>query len=173
MAEDIRKFFSGKNINALEILEQKEKDVNRLTNLIFKTLKKSFNPNDREILKLDFEDIFYYWEMTLFIEKIADQLKLLPKHIKSPVHQDCVDIFNVAMQQYMNAMKSNFTKNYDIAINVLTQKKIVYNNAEKLVDKLPHGKDYSSVLEKIKNINDYSGNISKSLLRLKLESTKD
>ncbi len=169
MADDVKSYLDGTNVKVVDIIKQKEKDVNRLTNLVFKILRRCFNPSDRGVLKLSFGDILYYWEMCLFIEKTGDQLKLLPKNLKPNVELECKKIFDDAILQYANAMKSNFTKDYNLAISVLAYKKIIYEQAEELIEKLPHGRGYGSALEKVRNINDYAGNLAKSLLRLKLE----
>ncbi len=170
MSEDVRDYLSGKNPKVSTLLDQKEKDVNRLTKLLFKALKRCFNPNDRTILKLDLGDVFYYWEMTLFIEKVGDQLRLIPKIIKPGVAAECLDLYDKTMLHYTEAMKSNFSKDYELAMKIVSHKKVIYNEANRLVIKLPSGQGYSSALEKIKNINDFSGNLAKTLLRLKFDS---
>ncbi len=170
MSEDIKEYLIGKNNKVLELLEHKEKDVNRLSNLIFKVLKRGFFHNDRAILKLDLDDIFYYWELTIFIEKVGDQLKRIPRYIK-PSSNDLVLVFNEVMQQYCDAMKSNFTKDYDLALNILTKKSQVYNNVDKLLNKLPL--DSIPGLEKIKNINNFAGNLVKVYLKLRLQKDKN
>ena len=67
----------------LESIEQKEIDINRLSNLVFKVLKRCFNPVDKKILGLTLDEVFYYWELVLFMEKFADQVKRLPRHFKT------------------------------------------------------------------------------------------
>lgn len=170
MADDVKGHLAGKNSKVTEILEQKELDVNRLSNLIFKTLKKGFNTNDRAILKLDLDDIFYYWELTLFVEKVGDQLKRIPRYIKAGTMPELVDVFDNIMNQYITAMKANFTKDYDLALGILTKKVDFYNIADKCMAKLPVGSIPG--VEKIKNINNFSGNIVKVLLKLRSQQEK-
>jgi len=71
MAEDVQNALKGNMEGCFESLEQKESDVNRLTNLIFKVLRRGLEHSGGGKVGLSTEDIFYYWELALFIEKIG------------------------------------------------------------------------------------------------------
>ncbi len=165
VAEDIRNYLTNKNITDItKIVEEKEIDVNRLSNLIFKVLKRCFNMNDRAILKLELGDVFYYWELTLFVEKVGDQLKRLIRYIKPGVPDSLIQLFDITMKQYASAMNANFSNNTELALNILTKKREVYDIADKCIKDLPL--DSLPSLEKLKNINNYVGNIAKVYLKL-------
>lgn len=169
MAEDVKNYLLGKYPDVSLELQNKELDVTRLSNLIFKILKKSFNAGDRNILKLNYNDILYYWEITLFIEKIGDQLKLIPKNITPPIDNNYFKLFEKAMNTYADAMKANFAKDIDTAIDIITIKKNLFGEVETLLSGLPSGEGYRRTSERIKNIFDASGNLAKALLRLRIE----
>ncbi|MBI5391802.1 phosphate uptake regulator PhoU [Candidatus Woesearchaeota archaeon] len=164
MAEDVQLFLRGKKIGVVETLDQKETDVDRLSNMIFKTLKRCFNPNDRKILNLGLDDIFYYWELALFLENVADQLKRIPTYIKKRPSTEIAGVLSFAIGQYENAMKANFTGDTKLAMNVLAKRTEVYNNADKEMHKLRTNE--LAAVEKMKRINNLAGNIAKVLLRL-------
>lgn len=165
MAEDVKNYLIGKDNDVRDSLEHKEKDVTRLSNLLFKVLKRSFNPNDRALLKLELNDLIYYWELVLFVEKVGDQLKRMPKRVKSSVPNEFVIVFDKAMNQYTEAMKSNFTIDYNTAIEVIVQKRNIYDEADSFGTK---NHNYGIGMENVKNINSAAGNLAKALLKLKL-----
>lgn len=164
MAEDVKTYLLGKNIDLKNALEQKELDINRLSNLVFKTLKRGFNSSDRAILKLNLDDVFYYWELTLFVEKIGDQIKRIPRYLKPGVSAELIKGFDNAIEQYVTSMKANFTRDHELALDILTRKRDIYTNLDRLSNIIPAGS--MPGLEKIKNINNYSGNIVKVFLKL-------
>ena len=171
MAEDVKNYFTGKVKNVNESLEYKEKDVTRLSNLLFKILKRSFDPNDKALLNLSLDDIFFYWEVILFVEKVGDQLKRMPRNINAPLPNDFILIFDKVMEQYSEAMNANFNVNYEAAINVIVNKRKIYDEIDNLADKLP-ARSLGTTTERAKNINSHAGNIAKAFLKLKLEHKK-
>jgi phosphate uptake regulator len=169
MTEDVKNYLTGKDNKSIEELKHKDKDISRLTNLLFKTLKKSFNSVDRTILGLNLNEIFYYWELTLFIEKVAHQLKLVPKNIKPKIAPpEALKMYDEVIKQYTEVTKANFTNDYISAIHLLSGKKTLFTNLDKVIEKMPN-KNSVSFIENLKNINDYCSLLAKSLLRLKLE----
>ncbi|MBS3152750.1 phosphate uptake regulator PhoU [Candidatus Woesearchaeota archaeon] len=164
MIEDVNNALSGNIDSCLEALEQKETDVNRLANLVFKVLKRGLDPVDGAKLKLNVDEIFYYWELTLFVEKIGDQLKRIPRHIKSKVDKTVIDAYNALVEQYKAAMRANFTKNIPLALDVIANKGNIFEKLDYCIDKLP--RDYVYFLEKMRSMNIYCGNISKVLLKM-------
>ena len=170
MSEDVKTYLMGKEKNIDELLNNKEENINKLCNFVFKTLKGGFNPNDRAILNLDINDIFYYWELALFVEKVGDQVKRIPRYLKPVVSPELIVAYDEILKQYSIAMKANFTKDYELALNMLTKKEQIYSLADKCFADLP----LSSIpgIEKIKNINNFAGNIAKVLLKLRAQEVK-
>ncbi|MBS3167655.1 phosphate uptake regulator PhoU [Candidatus Woesearchaeota archaeon] len=167
MSEDVKNYLSGKEQDVSLSLDNKEENINKLCHLVFKTLKGGFNPSHRSILKLDLHDLFYYWELALFVEKVADQVKRIPRFTDFNVPNQLVMAFDAVMTQYQDAMKSNFVKDYELAVSVIAKKKQVYEKIESCLE----GLDPKHIVykERIRVINDYSGNLAKALLRLKVE----
>ena len=166
MADDVKQILNGdKSADLYEQIEQKEIDINKLCNLIFKVSKLSFNPVDRNILKLTLDDVFYYWEMASFLEKFADQVKRVPRYFKKiPLDEQLTKTFNKLMEHYSMAMKGNFTKNINLGSQVMVNKVKLFEECDTHSNRLP--KEYSQVIEKFNLMNIHVGNLGKVLLKL-------
>ena len=166
MADDVKQILNGdKSADLYEQIEQKEIDINKLCNLIFKVSKLSFNPVDRNILKLTLDDVFYYWEMASFLEKFADQVKRVPRYFKKiPLDEQLTKTFNKLMEHYSMAMKGNFTKNINLGSQVMVNKVKLFEECDTHSNRLP--KEYSQVIEKFNLMNTHVGNLGKVLLKL-------
>lgn len=165
MAEDVSLILTGKeNKDRLEILNQKDEDVNKLCNLLLKILRRAHNNNDMKILGLTSEEIFYYWELVISVEEVADQLKRLVRSIKGKVDSPLIELFNSSMEYYKTAMKANYTKDDELAVGIMIQRKEFSSKCDVIANKL----DYTQYLmvEKIKTIYNFSGSIAKTLLKL-------
>ncbi|MEK6948573.1 MAG: AbrB/MazE/SpoVT family DNA-binding domain-containing protein [Nanoarchaeota archaeon] len=166
MADDTRQIIKGdKSKDLFEQIEQKEMDINKLCNLIFKVSKLSFNPVDRNTLKLTLDDVFYYWELALFLEKVADQIKRIPRYVKGlPIDEDLIKTYNKLMDHYSMVMKANFLKKVDLAVQVMVNKQQIAEECDEHRQKL--SKDYGLIIEKMKTMNTNIGNLAKVLLKL-------
>ena len=71
------------------------------------------------------------------------------------------------MKQYSDSLKANFSNDYELALKVITNKGKGHEEADKLLNELPV--DSFPAIEKIKNVNNFAGNIVKVYLKLKLE----
>ncbi|MBI2148492.1 phosphate uptake regulator PhoU [Candidatus Woesearchaeota archaeon] len=169
MMEDVDNSIHGNRDGIIEALQQKETDVNKLANLIFKVLRRGLNPADGVKLGLNVDDIFYYWELTLFVEKVGDQLKRIPRHVQGKVDLQVIEAYSALVNQYKNAMKANFTKNVTLALDVIASKGDIFNKLDYCLDKLP--RDYVYFLEKMRAMNIYCGNIAKVLLKMGMRSS--
>ena len=117
------------------------------------------------MLKLTLDDIFYYWEITLFLEKFADQIKRIPRYYTDlKPNLELVKLYSRIINYYEMAMKAHYTKNVDLTIEVMIGKRDVFKQCDAFTASLP--KDYSYVLEKIRNMNTNTSNLSKVLLKL-------
>ncbi len=168
MAEDVMHYLSGKHNNINTNFYNKEENVNKLCNLVFKTLKLGFNSAHRKTLGLEINDIFYYWEIALFLEKIANQLKRIPRLPGGNMHPELLTIFDKMFSQYQDAMKANFSKDYELAISVVVRKKKFYDDVDMIAAKL--NKEGIAVAHRVGIINTFSGNIAMALLRLKMDA---
>ena len=168
MADDVKNILNGeKEENFLHHIEQKEIDINKLCNLIFKVIKLAFNPMDRNTLKLTLDDIFYYWEMALFLEKIGDQIKRIPKSYKGlEKDEGLIKTYNKIMEQYGTTMKANYLKNVNLAIQTMINKASMFEELNAHTNRLP--KEYFFVIEKMKMMNKNIGNIAMQKLLMPL-----
>ena len=167
MAEDARLILTDKSDRTL-VLNQKDEDVNKICNLILKVLKRAQNINDMRLLKLNIGDIFYYWDLVLDVEDVADQLKRIIRGKTGKLDSNIIELFDLSIEHYKSAMKSNFTKDSELAVNIMAQRKDFASRCDKIIESLS-GKNYF-VIEKIKLIDSFSGNISKTLLKLGIRS---
>ncbi len=168
MMEDVGNALTGDGIEIFSSLEQKEIDLNKLSNLVFKVLRNALSPADARNVSLNINEVFYYWELALFIEKVGDQLKRIPRHINNRVDNKVIDAYHSLTEQYKLAMKANFTKNVSLALDVISDKGKIFEKLDYCVDKLP--RDYVYFLEKMRAMNILCGNIAKTLLKMGLNA---
>ena len=153
----------------LESIEQKEIDINRLSNLVFKVLKRCFNPVDKKILGLTLDEVFYYWELVLFMEKFADQVKRLPRHFKTlNKDQSIIEIYNELIDNYKLMMKAHFTKDIELVTESISKKPIMFKKCDEAADRL--SKIYIPTLEKLRLMNTHIGDMGKVLLKLNYQA---
>ena len=110
MFDDVKEIFKGDESKKGYILERDD-DVNRMYNLILKLLKKALNLNDRKILNLNIEEIFYYWDLVGSLEEVADQLKRVVRYLGTSKNVDkrVIELYDQVYDHYKQAMKANFT----------------------------------------------------------------
>lgn len=163
MIEDVKLMLNGK-ANRIEVLNQKDEDVNKLCNLILKVLRRAHNKTDMKLLNLKMDEIFYYWDLVLILEEIGDQLKRMARHIKSEVDPGLIALFDNCVESYGSAMKSNYTKDRELAVNVMVNRKDFFDRCDKFSENLD--RNYCLFLDRLKQMHNLSGNISKTLLKL-------
>jgi len=165
MFDDVKEIFKGDESKKGYILERDD-DVNRMYNLILKLLKKALNLNDRKILNLNIEEIFYYWDLVGSLEEVADQLKRVVRYLGTSKNVDkrVIELYDQVYDHYKQAMKANFTHNEALCLNIMNMRKEVFEKCEKYAEELDNNSGL--VLEKIKLIHSSAGNIARAYIKL-------
>ncbi len=121
MFEEIN--FSKKSEICVSI-NNRDKDVNRLTFLTFRVIKKAqMNPEVLDILNLKEKDLLYYWVMSMSLEKIADDLKRAIQFNRTPnigkmVRTDITKIYEKIKSNYRKVMQAHYNKQMELSIQV-------------------------------------------------------
>src|SRR3989344_7720301 len=131
MSEDVKQIFLNKE-DRTQALDQKDEDVNKISNLLFKVIRRAQNSNDMIILNLKINELFYYWDLIINLEEIGDHLKRIGREAKNGVSSELFDLFIKCMSAYENSMKAIYTKNRDMAVDIMVIRKIFYNSCEDL-----------------------------------------
>ncbi len=152
MSEDVRRVLKGVNSNG-SVIEQKEMDVNRLTFLMYKALKKCLEPKVRQLLDITMTEIIYFWELVMFMERVGDQLKRIPRYIKAnqEVRDDILICFDKGFDLYKLSMKAFYNGDQDLALRIQASKREILGDCENVIS---HYNDYTLVMvvEKVKNM---------------------
>ena len=167
MFEDVREVLSGDE-SKKQLVTERDDEINKLYNLLLRVLKKAFNPNERTMLNLEISEVFYYWEFMTSIEEIGDQLKRMIRITESKVDKQTIDLFNNVYENYKKAVKSNFTKDVELATDTMNLRKSFSDKCEEEATKL----NFNSILiiEKIKMVNKCSGDIARSYIKLGIKN---
>ena len=164
MMEDAIACMKGEDM--AESVRQKEIDVNRLSNLMFKILTRALTAQGRRTLDLSIQDVFYLWEQILFLEKTADQIKRLVRY-KDPLPKDTsliVELLEKSSANYELAMRAHYKCNLEAALKMRMGRSAMYKSCDEVHAKL---KGTNPVLfEKIKNLNSQIANIAANVLKL-------
>lgn len=164
MMEDAIACIKGEDM--LESVRQKEIDVNRLSNLMFKILTRALTAQGRRTLNLSMQDVFYLWEQTLFLEKTADQIKRLVRY-KDPLPKDTsavVELLEKSNANYELAMRAHYKTSLEAALKVRIGRATMYKACDEVHAKL---KGSNPILfEKIKNLNSQIANLAGNALKL-------
>ena len=148
----------------LDEIEAREVDINKFTNLSFKVLKKSFVGADRSSLKIGVDNVFYYWEMVTILEKIGDYIKRTPRNLKFKVDPKLIELYNKTIVLYNLAIKSHFTKDTKLALDVDARKRSLFRECDTYFLKCTKKDIY--ILQRIREISSSLGALTKILLRL-------
>ena len=160
MFEDVEQGLEGKEKK--DAIAHKEVDANRLAFIVFKGLKRSnTSPTLREDLKIAPNEVFFLWEIALYLEKTADHLKRLGRELNNESLKETKIMFQKAKNHYLEAIKSYHKKDQELAIKVRPERNKILQEADEQINKYPSEERY---LSQIKRIVRESGNISKSVI---------
>ena len=73
-------------------------------------------------------------------------------------------MFDISIEDYNTAMKANYIKDSELAVNLMVQRKEFFTKCEGMGEDLSYKQIL--ILEKIKLIHNFSGNIAKTFLKL-------
>ena len=158
ISEDVLKSLSG--FDLLEGIKQKEMDVNRLSFLLWKVLKKCSDNKVRQILDVTHDEVLFYWDIVLNLERIADNFKRLPRYVDGKLSDLKVEFVKDLIEIYKLIMKAFYKSDLDIAVKIKEEIKKMFINSEKVFS--GHGNSIMS--EKIKNILQGTSNIATQII---------
>ncbi len=161
--EDARVVLEG-DLSKKDFVISRDDEINRIYNLLLKVLKIALNDSDRKILKLDIKDVFYYWDLVVYIEEIGDQLKRMIRNVDFKVDTQIIELYDLVYENYKLAMKANFTKDSEQAIELMNLRKNFSDKCESYAKNI----DFNSglIVEKIKIMNINAGNIARAYVKL-------
>ena len=158
ISEDVLKSLSG--FDLLEGIKQKEMDVNRLSFLLWKVLKKCSDNKVRQILDVTHDEVLFYWDIVLNLERIADNFKRLPRYVDGKLSDLKIEFVKDLIESYKLIMKAFYKSDLDIAVKIKEEIKKMFINSEKVFS--GHGNSIMS--EKIKNILQGTSNIATQII---------
>lgn len=162
MIEDTENHLKGKN-DYIAILKQKDADIFKLYNFIFRAIKYSLKQGHKNTAKLTNEEILYYWEFANFQEKIANQIKRIPRYASLRTHPKFLATYQKVIEFYKDTMKANYTKNTQLAIELIVKRKEIFEECEEISQYV--SKSGQPMIEKMKNATDQIAHLSKILLK--------
>lgn len=163
MMEDTENEFRvlGKNIDSIKA---KEKDINRLSLLIFKIIKKNRFQAPKDKVDITINEIPHYWELSVFMEKIADQVKRIPLFITEQNKSKILPLYKQVCEYYKEIMKAHYTKNLSEARNLIIKKTALLKETE---SHIKEAERCTILIEKIKNMIYQSCAIADSMIKTK------
>lgn len=165
MIDDLRTCLSANELSSVgKTIYQKEKDINRLYYVMYKMLKRAIEtgyPPKEELLQ---KEVYYYLEIIISLEEIADQIKRITKTLnKIQDKKKFIDHFEKLAQNYKSAMKSYHTANQDLAIETINNRFKIFHKNNRGNTTLTASQEDAYIWEKLKNMNGFIGNIAKAV----------
>ncbi len=157
--------------NNVKSLYDRDEDINRLHYLVRRIITAALE--DQKISRLfetEPKDILLDWEVALRLEKIGDNLKRINKCISKSKIEDkkfpvVLDIFNKLKSKYLGVMKAYYSKDLDIACEVETTKREIYDKCDELLQNgCASNKQCVVLAENLKTMNAMIANIAKSVV---------
>ena len=126
MILDVKNMLGGESIH--EIIIERDEDINRLSYLVFKILKSAFtNPDVMTSLDLTKLETLSYWQVTVHLEKIGDEVKRVARHIgespKSISQAQLKSLIEKVYSYYVESMTSFYKQDKIGADDVCLKRK--------------------------------------------------
>lgn len=161
--QDSMKTLGNKNIK--ESIEQRDNDVNRLYFLLFRLLKSALNNQKiAENFGLSNDEILSVWYLTVNIENIADNAKIISNLADKMNDKDLLkSIYRDIETAYVDVMKAYFNKDRKIADEIASRRIDIFTKATKLLIKTPTA-GASEVIENLKAMTTNICNIARIVI---------
>jgi phosphate uptake regulator len=135
MIEDGVKSFSEDNY---ESILHRDKDVNRLSYLIFRTIRYGFQNQTfmQKKYSLDSMQLMNHYFITFNIEAVADEAKRIARYMKSieklnqKEKKEFEKIYTDVRKSYLDTMKAYYTKDFELGYEVASRKKGLIQDSE-------------------------------------------
>ncbi|MBI2105392.1 phosphate uptake regulator PhoU [Candidatus Woesearchaeota archaeon] len=145
------------NSNVWDAIYKKDHDVNKFFHLLMRTLKGAiYDPGLMRDLGIKNENIFSYWITCENLEDIGDEVKRVSRFIVEGKLNDKEKnkleiIFDDIEKLYLDAMKSYYKKDKELAFSVDSKKDELIEQCNKIFNRY-HTPDTGRVLERIKKM---------------------
>ena len=122
---------------------ERDYDINRFCFLVLRAINGAMDdPNILRSLKIKNNDLIPTWLLCLYLEDIGDEIKRVSRFLKNhefdeKVKKELYSGLSIVEKIYLDAMKSYYTQNYELAFNVDLEKDNIVNDFNKLFDKYP------------------------------------
>lgn len=165
MLEDTKNY---KNKSKLDKVYLMDTEVNRITFMTFRFIKKALN--DVAIAKsfgLNPDDLLSLWLLVSRLEKVADEVKRVAKFFKvinlsKSEFDELMLIYSMVEKEYINVIKSYYTKDRELAFSIASNKGKIIEICNKFAEKT--NKSFvGSVVEKLKGISVYISYIASAV----------
>ncbi len=144
--------------NKYENIYERDKDVNRIGFLIYRTIKFALiNPSMCKKLNVEPVDLLYYWVITKQIEFIADECKRIARvmrdiHINKQLKDEIIKIYEQIQKFYADIMKAYYTKNEEEAYKIAAKKNGILKIVDDFNKKYQNKKNIPVLCDKFKNL---------------------
>jgi len=135
MLDDLKTTYKDDSEN----LTRRDNEVNKLSNLISRTVKKaSENPHLQKKLNLSNLDLLKIWRVHYLLELFADELKRVARHLgKTKVSNSMINKYLKTYEEiighYNQVMKSWYSNNEELAYNIVKKSEIILKNCNSLM----------------------------------------
>lgn len=153
---------------------QRDHDVNRLTFLAYRTIRKALlHPQLMTHWKTNEVQLLADWEIAMRIEKIADQCKRIARHLclvkQTPkMKKDLLVLFETTKRSYLDVMKAYYTGNKELAFRVETSAKDRLRKCDNYL-KRHHDFETAHIIDNLEAMVSSVRHISRSIIS-KIES---
>lgn len=140
-----------------DLIYRKDHDVNKFFHLLMRTLKGAMNNSSlMRTLGIKNETLLFYWLICGNLEDIADEIKRVGRftgegRLNEKEKNKLEVIFNDVEKLYLDAMKSYYKKDIELAFLVDSKKDELIEQCNKMFDKY-HSPDVGRVLERLKKM---------------------
>jgi len=158
MMEDTEKEFTNPN-QQIASIKSREANINKLSLLVFKILKRYMGAPVKQT-DVPLSEMHHYWEIALFLEKIADQVKRIPLHINAKNKDATLILYKNICEYYKKVMHAHYKKDMQEARKLILEKKDIFQKLEK--SRIENG---TVLVEKLKNMIYQSCSIMDSMIK--------
>ncbi len=144
------------NQNNYENIYQRDEDVNRLSFLVFRTVKFALNnPQTLKNFNITPLGLLGYWQLTNYLEKIADETKRISRFVtraklKGKRASDFVILYSKIESHYLETMKIYHNKDKESAIKLTDKKQYYIELCDEYLKNYINSKWVPNLIERLK-----------------------
>jgi|SRR3989344_2446142 len=164
MIEDSKQY----NRNKIAKVNSMDVEVNRITFMLFRFIKKALNDSNlAKLFGLTPEDLLGLWLLASNLERVADEIKRIARflrllNITKKEFEDIMVIYSMVEKEYLTAMKSFYNKDKELALSVAANKDRIIEICNKFAAK--SNKPYiGSLVEKFKGMEIFTVYLSRAV----------